>query len=264
MKAYRVFIFFFPCLFLLSGLAEAFDVKGLQPVQPNGIFSTFSATTTGAGYFSAGFEMEKAVDPSFYRVCATFGYDVTDRIELSATVPYMLRTNAYGFEDISVGLKHRFLDEGAVLPAFAYLLSAAPPLGLEKNSMDGRYGGGLILTKKIGPLRTSANLFLYVPQKHDLKKEVDFFVGTDLSAANNLNVLLEVLVKKSHFSSGIDVIETRLGYRYRPMDFLYTTLGGGYDFKNNEHGFKVFLNVTVVFSPGKVLEKKRIYEYEQQ
>ncbi len=233
--------------------AYGFDLKGLQPVQPHGVFSTFSTGTHEKGVTSLGLGLEKSIDPDFLRLNTTLSYSLIDTLELSATLPYRINSIS-GFEDVSFGLKHRIANEMGSMPSLAYLLVAAPPSGKDEISTDGRYGGGLIISKKIGPFRTHANLLYFIPDRGDLKHEIDFLVGADLSAAHNLNILTEVLVKKSHFSHKIDSIEGRLGYRFRPADFLFTTLGAGYDFKNRNPELRLFLSFTLLYP-----SKKSVY-----
>ncbi|KJR40078.1 hypothetical protein MCHI_004024, partial [Candidatus Magnetoovum chiemensis] len=230
-------------------------------MQPNGIFSTFSTSTGGQGVLTTSFELEKSVDPNFYRLTSTLGYNFSDRVELSTTIPYLFKAENYRFEDISFGLKHRIIDETKFLPSLGYLLSISPPSDNDDDTTEGRYGGGIILTKKIGPFKASSNLFVFLPDREDLENEIDFLIGTDLSVSHNNNILAELVVKKSHYSTKIDTLEGRLGYRYNPVDFLYTTLGTGYDFKDREPKFRFFLSITVIYPPHRD-RVKMIYEEE--
>ncbi len=95
------------------------------------------------------------------------------------------------------------------------------------------------------------------------KDEFDLFVGTDLSAANNLNILAEMLVRRIRSTDDVDLIEGRIGYRYRPVDNLYTILGMGYGFNNSNPEFRFFLSFTFAY-PSKKKEIKKIYEEEHR
>ncbi|MCI4625795.1 MAG: hypothetical protein L3V56_07515 [Candidatus Magnetoovum sp. WYHC-5] len=261
MKETKVLIFlFFILLLVYPATSSGFDVKGSQPSQPNGVFSTFSTGNSGKGVVSLGFEFEQSLDPSYFRISATSSYAFTDYVELSITSPYMLKKYDNGFEDIHFSLKHKFMDEGLYTPSLAYLLSGSPDVEFKRDSLGGRVGGGLILTKKIGPFKTHTNLFFFEPADSKLKAEYDVLLGVDFPATHSVNVLTELVTTKSHFSSNIDHIEGRLGYRYRPVNFFYTTLGVGYEFKQRSPEFRFFLSLTFIY-PKKEDERPRIFEY---
>ncbi len=251
------------CMFWGAPLM-AFDVKGLQPIQPDGVFSTFSTRPRATGTLSYAIEVEKSIDPDFYRLSSAFSYGPAENFELDMTIPYRMDSDeaGAGFEDISLGLKHRFIKENTYTPELAYLLTYSPSIGKEEISMDGRYGIGIITSKKIGPFMTHLNIFYHDTENSDLHEELDLRLGFDLSATHNLNLLGEVLIKNSHFTSNVDSIEGRIGYRYRPADFLYTNFGLGYDFKNRSPELRLFLSFTFTY-PEKKAEVKRIYEQEE-
>ncbi|MBV6342354.1 MAG: hypothetical protein SFH39_11030 [Candidatus Magnetobacterium sp. LHC-1] len=246
---------------LVGDYAYAFDAAGLRPTQPNAVFSTFSTATNPPGIFANEMCLEYAVDPTFYRITSSVTYGIDSWSELLATVPFRIQSEEYGFEDVSVGLKHRFKDEGDILPSMALLMSVSPPSGLNDITTRGRYGGGLITSKKIGPFMVHANAFYFSPFGKSLKGEWNVLLGTDMPAANNVNFLTEVYIKKSHFANNIDFVEGRLGYRYKPLKYLYTTLGTGYEFKSRQPNIRVFLSFTFVY-PYKEPQIKKIYEEE--
>ncbi|MBF0590707.1 MAG: hypothetical protein HQL02_01330 [Nitrospirae bacterium] len=247
--------------FLIISYAYGFDLSGLKPTQPNGVFSTFSTATNPPGIFSNETGLEYAVDPTFYRISSSLSYGLDLSSELLATVPFRIQQKDSGFEDVSVGLKHRFKEEGDILPSLAVLMTVSPPSGIDDVTTQGRYGGGLIASKKIGPFMVHANAFYFSPFDKSLKNEWNMLLGTDMSAANNVNILAELDIKKSHFASKFDFMEGRLGYRYRPLKYLYTTLGTGYEFKNRQPNVRIFLSFTFVY-PYKEPEIKRLYEEE--
>ncbi|MBF0466065.1 MAG: hypothetical protein HQK88_14040 [Nitrospirae bacterium] len=242
--------------------ANAFDFKGLQPVQPNGIFSTFSASINEQGSAALGVELEQSVDPTFYRITSSLSYSLANTVEFDATVPFSMKTNEYGFEDASIGLKTLLFEEKELRPAIAILGIISAPSGQNEITTNGRYGGGLILSKKVGPFRTHLNALYYVPFKEDLRNEIDILLGSDYPIAHNLNLLTELYLKKSYYVNSFDYFEGRIGYRFRPLDFLYTTLGVGYDFMRSRPDVRIFLNFTVVY-PHKEPVYNRIYEEEQ-
>jgi hypothetical protein len=242
--------------------AHCFDFKGLQPVQPNGVFSTFSAITNETGSAALGFELEQSVDPTFYRITSSFSYALANTVEFSATVPFSMKTNEYGFEDVAVGIKTRIFEETGLRPAIAVLGVISPPSGGNEITTNGRYGGGLIFSKRVGPFRTHLNVLYYVPFKEDLRSQIGVLFGTDYPIAHNLNLLSEVYLKKSHLANNFDYFEGRIGYRFKPVDFLYTTLGIGYEFMKSSPDIRIFLNFTL-FYPRKEPVYNRIYEEEQ-
>lgn len=249
-------------LLILCGNSYGFEIKGLQPLDPNGVFSTFSAESLSKGKvaFSAGGEI--SVSPDLYRLIFKAAYGITDNVELELTAPYEFGSGTPdGFEDVSLGIKHRFFEEGKYGPSLAYLLIASAPTGSERLTTDGRYGGGLIVSKRVGPVNGHANLFYMKPGKGRLEDEVSFLAGLDFAAAHNFKLLAELYCRKSHFSKKFDTIEGRAGYRIMTTDFIYTTLGIGTDFKKRSPETRVMLTVTFL-SPKEKKKIKKIYEEE--
>ncbi len=249
---------------LLPVKALAFDISGLQPVAPYGVFSTFSADTLGKSRsaFEAGFE--RSNDPNFYRFTLRGAYGLSDSLEFNFTVPYVLRfeDSVDGFEDIAIGFKHRFYDEGKYGPSLAYLINASTNNGRDAFSTGGRYGVGFIVSKRVGPFKGHFNLFFEGPGSGRLKKEISVMGGAEFAAAHNFTVLAEIFTKKSHFSSGYDQVEARFGYRLRTTDAIYTTLGAGLDLKRRSPELRVLFSVSFV-PPQKRQEIKKVFEKEE-
>ena len=86
MKKY--FLFLMLILLFLSRNSYGFEITGLQPVEPYGVFSTFSAESLpkGKAAFSAGAEI--SIDPDLYRFLFKTAYGLTDNFELNMTIPY--------------------------------------------------------------------------------------------------------------------------------------------------------------------------------
>lgn len=260
MKRFYPFLVF--SLFLLSGISYGFEVTGIQPVDPYGIFSTFSAESLpgGKAAFSAGTEV--SIDPDFYRFMFKSAYGITDNLEISLTVPYVLGSDASdGFEDAAFGLKHRFFDEGKYGPSLAYILNASLPSGRGNLSTDGRYGLGFIVSKRIGPVNGHLNLFYEKPGSGKYKEDISFLAGLDFAAAHNFKFLAELYCKKSHNSDKLDSVEARLGYRFKTTEFIYTTFGAGFDLKNRNPETRLIFTVTFLSSTEKKKIKK-VYEEE--
>jgi hypothetical protein len=254
-------LFLILLIFLLTGNSYGFDIKGLQPVAPYGIYSTFSAESLSKGKaaFSTGAEI--SVDPDYYRFLLQTAYGITNTIEVNMTVPYTLGDSITdGFEDISLGVKHRFFDEGKYGPSLAYILNASLSSGRDELSTDGRFGIGFIVSKKIGPLNGHANLFYEKPGNEDLEDEISLLTGFDFSASHNFKILSELYWKKSHFSEQVDIIEGTIGYLIKTSDFLYAKVGIGTDFKKKGPDFRILFSLTFLWPAEKKI--KRIYEEE--
>jgi hypothetical protein len=258
----KCFIFFIlPLLFLYEN-AYGLDVKGLQPVDPYGVFTTFSAESLPKGKvaFSAGAEI--SIDPDYYRSIVKTAFGITDTFELMMTVPYDFGSDiADGFEDIAIGIKHRFFDEGKYGPSLAYILNVSVRSGAEHLTTDGRYGIGLILSKKVGPVNGHLNFFYEEPGTKSLDEELSFLAGLDFAAAHNFKFLAELYCRKSHESEKIDLAEARIGYRVKTADLIYTTFGVGFDLKNRDPETRVMFSVTFL-SPKEKKKIQKIYEEE--
>ncbi|NWF76928.1 MAG: hypothetical protein HXY53_10270 [Nitrospirae bacterium] len=240
-----------------------FEIKGLQPVDPYGIFSTFSAESLSKGKVAVSTGAEISIDPDFYRLIFKTAYGVKDNVELEITIPFVFGSASVdAFEDISLGFKHRFFEEGKYGPSLAYLITASIPTGRDEISTDGRYGAGFIMSKRVGPVNGHFNLFYIESGTKSLDEEISFLAGLDFSASHNFKILAELYCKKSNWSENIDLIEGRFGYRIKTTDFIYTTFGAGFDFKNRNPETRIMFLVTFL-SPSEKKEVKKIYEEEQ-
>ncbi|MEW6570974.1 MAG: hypothetical protein AB1390_07345 [Nitrospirota bacterium] len=255
-------LFFFIFLLLLCGKSYGFEIKGLQPVDPYGIFSTFSADSLSRGKAAFAGGAEISIDPDLYRFIFKAAYGITDNVELNMTVPYVSGSDSVdGFEDVALGIKHRFFEEGKYGPSAAYILSGSLPAGRDELSTDGRASLGFIVSKRVGPVNGHLNLFYAIPGSGDLEKELSLLAGLDFSAAHNFKLLAELIVKKSHDSEKIDMVEGRIGYRIMTTDFIYTTFGAGFDFKNRNPETRIMFTVTFL-SPSEKKKIERIFEEE--
>ncbi|MEW6002410.1 MAG: hypothetical protein AB1638_07175 [Nitrospirota bacterium] len=255
----------FLCILLFSfcKASYGFDISGLQPIAPYGVFSTFSADSLLKGKIAVSPGAEISKEPDFYRFLLKTAYGITNNIELEMTVPYIYNwaNSVDGFEDVAFGLKHRFFEEGKYGPSIAYMLNASLPSGRDDFSTDGRFGAGLILSKRVGPVNGHVNLFYEKPGTGKLEDEISFVTGLDFAAAHNFKILAELLCKKSHFSKEIDQVEGRIGYRIKTTDIIYTTVGAGFDFKKRNPEYRIIFSISFV-PPPKKKKIKKIYEEE--
>jgi hypothetical protein len=248
--------------FFLSPQVSAFDVAGLQPLAPYGVFSTFGAESLPKNKVSFEIGAERSREPDFYRFMLKSSYGLSDNLELNVSVPYVYRFSDTidGFEDLSLGFKHRFYEEGKYGPSLAYILFASLPSGREEFSTDGRVGIGLILSKRLGPFNGHFNVFYVKPGEGDLNDAISFASGFEFSATHNSEILGEFIALKSFFSNEYDQVETRLGYRIRTTENIYTTVGAGVDWKNRAPEYRLLLAITFTNAQGKKKVQKILEE----
>ena len=257
----RTFLF----ILLLLALSEklyAFDISGLQPLAPHGVFSTFSAESLQKNKSSVEISVERSKGPDFYRLSAKAAYGLNDKLELNLTVPYVYHfaDKKNGLEDIAVGFKYRFYDEGKYGPSLACLINASIPSGDDEISSDGRLGGGIIISKRVGPFSGHLNIFYEKPGNAMLKDEISMLGGVEFSAAHNIKILSEIIVKKSYYSHDNNQIEARFGYRIKTTDHIYTTFGAGLGVNNRSPEYRIFLSVNFT-TPD---EKKKIKKFIEE
>lgn len=245
-----------------TGPSYAFDIKGLQPLAPYGVYSTFSAESLKEKTSGIAIGIERSNQPNYNRFTAQFAYGIKDNIEFDLTIPYITDWNdsADNVEDISLGLKHRFFDEGSYGPAVAYILNISFPTGKKDLTTEGSFGGGLIISKKIGPVYGHANILYSRPGTNRFKDDVTFAAGIDFSASNNFKILSELYGKKG-YSGRLDKLEWRFGYRLQTTESIYTTVGAGIDIKNSSPEYRLMLSLTYLFKR-EAENIKRIYERE--
>jgi len=264
MKNSISFVFFLICIFFVE-IAHGFDIKGLQPVGPYGVFSTFSTDSPPKGKSAIGVGAEKSRAPDFYRYMFQYSYGITNNMEFITAVPYVDRwqNTETGFEDIALGIKHRFIDEGKYGPSVAYIVKASVPSGKDEFSTDGSAGGGLILSKRVGPVSGHVNIFYERPGNGRLNDEKSFAAGFDFSATHSSKILGEIYGRSSHYASGIDQIEGRFGYRFATTDYLFTTIGIGFDLKNRSPEYRLMLSIAVLLPVEKKTIRK-VYDEEEK
>ncbi len=260
MKKYFISLVFI--LILSYGNSYGFEISGLMPLAPNGVFSTFSTSSLARGNIAFSTDVELSMEPDFYRFFLKGAYGITDTIEFNMNIPYVFGSDSPdGFEDIALGLKHRFFNEGKYGPSLAYVFTASIPSGHDEFSTDGRFGLGILVSKKVGPVNGHVNLFYVLPGRGGLDNEVALLAGLDFAAAHNFKILAELYSKTSFKTGKVESVEGRIGYRIKTTDTIYTTVGAGFDFKNRNPEARFMFSVTFV-APSKKKEIKKIYEEE--
>ena len=256
------FILSFLFVSLFFGTTHAFDVSGLQPLAPDGVFSTFSTESLPKSKVSAQVSLERSREPDFYRLTVNGAYGLSDNLEFMLSVPYAFhfQDDIDGFEDIAIGFKHRFYDEGKYGPSLAYLISASIPSGADELSSNGRLLAGLIVSKRVGPFSGHVNLFYERPGTASLNDEIYLLGGIEFSAAHNFKILSEIIVKKNHEKNKENQIEGRFGYRIKTTEYIYTTVGAGLDMKARSPEYRLFFSVNFTTPKEKTKIKKFIEE----
>lgn len=242
---------FFLLNLLCAGYSYGFDLKGLQPLASHGIFSTFSAESLKNGASGIGIEVEKSQKPDFYRFTGHLAYGITDNTELDITIPYVAswEDSLNGYEDVALGIKHRFFEEGRFGPSVAYLAAISLPSGKDEFSTRGSVGGGIIVSKRVGPVNGHVNIFYSRPGTNKFKDDITFAGGIDFSAARNFKLLGELYGKKS-YSGSLDRLEARLGYRVMNTENIVTTIGAGFNIKKRSPEYRIMVSFVYLFLQG--------------
>ncbi len=257
----RIFILLF---ILLLSPCYAFDRKGFSPTSPFSVFSTFSSESPRQNQVVIDLGLDISREPNIKRVNLNLSYGLTDKVEIITSIPYVFKySNSFdekGFEDINFGFKHRFIDETTYLPAFAYLLYVAGDIGREQFSSEGGFGGGIVVSKKIGPLKTHGNLLYFKPSREKLKDTWNLNLGTELLISYNSKLLFEIIGRKAIDKNKIDLLEWRVGYRIKITDFSYSTVGIGFDIKNRNPDMRFMFSISFLLPT----EKTKIKKIEEQ
>jgi hypothetical protein len=258
----KCFFLFIPLLLsIFLSPAEAFDIKGLQPVPPYGVFSTFSAESLKQNQIGVSLELERSVHPDFYRTTLKGSYGLHDSFEVLFSVPYVgiNRDGTDGFEDVSFGVKHRLLNESDYWPAIAYLLTVSAPMEDESISTNGRVGGGLIFTKKVGPFKGHLNFLYLKPQKDELHDEYDLNMGAELAITHSMKLLGEIVGRKDFEKGKLDFLEWKVGYRIANSNNIFTTIGAGFNINNRTPEYRLLFSISVIL-PFQKTKIQKVYE----
>jgi hypothetical protein len=259
MKKYFLFI---AIVLLYTESAYAFELKGLLPVDPYGVFSTFSTESLPQGKVAVASGLEVSASPDLYRFILKNAYGISNTVELNLTLPYEFGSDVKdGFEDVAIGVKHRFFEEGKYGPSLAYIVTVSLPTGSDQLTTQGLYGAGFLVSKRVGPFNGHMNFFYEKTGSGEFHREVTFLAGFDFAAAHNFKLLSELDIRKSQDSKKVDLIEGRIGYRIKTTDSIYTTFGAGFDFKNRHPQTRLMFTVTFL-SPTEKKQIRKIYEEE--
>ncbi|MCX8027283.1 MAG: hypothetical protein N3A62_05460 [Thermodesulfovibrionales bacterium] len=256
-----VLLIIIPILLLVNTHAFADDIKGFQPIQPFGVFSTISAEGLKKKDIGFCINLERSRDPDLYRINMQLAYGLRENMEIHLSLPYLLKyeQDMYGFEDILFGFKHRLNDEGRFDPAIAYLLVVSPGFGRDEFSTNGRIGAGIVLSKKVGPFKGHANFLIYQPFKSSMTREYLLNLGTELAITHSSKILAELISRKNYTINKLDLLEWRIGLRQETINNLFTTIGAGFDIKDRKPDYRFLFYISYILE-GKKATIKKVYE----
>jgi len=177
---------------------------------------------------------------------------ITESIEFGINIPYVDDSVEQGIEDITFSIKHRFFDEGKYGPSAAYILTGAKSSNNEQYSTKGGYGGGLIVSKRLGPMQMLLNVLYTSPNQEGLEDEIRGSMGFIFASDHNFNLLGELLARKSYYSRSLDQAEARIGYRFLYANRLYSTLGVALGIDDKGPDYRIQLSISFLFPKKKV------------
>lgn len=249
----NIYIYVIMLIILLTSLpAYALDVSGYQPVAPFGVFSTASAETPEPSQSAVAFSFEKVGDPDFYRYSTQLALGLTKTTEFGMNIPYIKDDIEEGLEDITFSFKHRFFEEGKYGPSAAYLLTVAKSSNNQQYSTKGGYGGGVIVSKRLGPFKVHANAIYMQPGDDNLQEDIRGSIGLVFLADHNFSILAEIMTRSTVASKNVDQSEGRIGYRFMYGNRIYSTLAVGLGLDDKGPDYRILLSVSLLFPKQKM------------
>ena len=230
-------------LCLLPTAAFAFDLDMVRPQSPYGGFFSYSADTIPKGDFTVGYSLERSQKPDFYRHVLGAAYGLGNRADLTLDIGYVNGFHGMGgFEDLGAAFKYRVLNMGRYAPAVAAMAFGYAPTGRDTVSWGGGIGGGIVLTRTIGPLTANLNAIITNPGQNGLHNELDFLGSLGFPIAHGATVLGEFQVRKEAYSGRVDLTEARFGYRITG-DKLFTSMGLGFGLHERHPQFRLIISI---------------------
>lgn len=237
----------FMSFFIVPVPLMAMDMSGYRPAPPFGVLSTASADTPEKMQSAVAFSVEKVGNPDYYRYSTQLAMGVTRNIEFGINFPYVEEENDEGVEDITFSVKHRFFEEGRYGPSAAYILLASKASNNESYSTGGAYGGGLVASKRIGPLQVHINMIYTAPEDEAFEDEIRSSLGFVFAADHNFSLLAEIIARKSYESNSVDKTEARMGYRFLYGNRIYSTLAFGLGLDDAGPDYRIVLSISLLF-----------------
>lgn len=238
----KVFVFMLLFVIFTPSMGQAFDYFGYRSPAPFGVFSVMSTRTPLEDRYSLGVSFEKTESPDYYRYAFQLAAAPRDGIEIGLSAPYVQATDK-GFEDLSLGLKHRILGRPERGLSFAYFLGAGAPLRADAYSTEGGITAGAILSDKLGPFKSHLNVLHIGHADDDMKNEVSVGLGFAFAAARGLSVLAEFYGRKFSSDDDLSMKEARFGYRFSDEEGFYTTIGIGIGMNSGTPDFRIIASI---------------------
>ncbi len=223
-------------------------LEGYVSPSPYRVISTITADTPGQGEFAVEFSIEQSGSPDFYRYQTRVSKGIWDNLELGVNIPYYDGDHS-SLEDVTFGAKHRVLDESRHMFSCAYLISMSMPMREDVNSTQGAAGTGLILSKRVGPVRGHFNFFYKEQFDEEVDDEWRSGLGFEFSASRGLKILAEIYTMKPKDSEEDKYFsEARFAYRFEDEDVLYSMVGVGIGLTEESSDYRFFASVSMLFN----------------
>lgn len=226
-------------VFFIYATASAQEV--LLPTDRDDSVTALSAYPVGKADGYLDLQIHRPLDPSYWSFRAGLSYGLFRTSELILNLPYAIDYEGEnGFQDMTLALKQAILYEGRLHPSIS-LLGLYTVEGKEEISKGGGYGGGILITKKVGPFLGNINFIYFNPRRDELKDEYQVRIGGNVSIAHDFRTIIDLLVKKSVSSDEIDHMVASFGYSVS-LSHRVTGYGGfGYDLKGDISSWNIFI-----------------------
>lgn len=232
-------------LFTLSVSSLSFAQEGLTSVDVDDSFTALSAYPVGIGAGSVDLQLSKIISPDYWSLRMSISYGLFRTGELILNIPYAFDyAEEEGFQDINFALKQVLFYEGRYNPSIS-IIGTYSVDGKRNISTGGAVGGGVLITKKVGPFVGNLNLLYFHPHVDGLDDEYQIRIGGNVSVSHDFVTILDFLIKKSFYSNEIDHIEGRFGYSITLSSSVSGYGGFGYDFKEDIESWSVFFRLNI-------------------
>ncbi len=223
-------------------------LEGYVSPSPYRVISVVTADTPAQGEYAVEFTIEQAGSPDFYRYQTRVVTGIWDNLEMGVNIPYF-HGDRSSFEDVTFGAKHRVLDESSHMFSGAYQISMSMPMREDVNSTEGSVGTGMILSKRVGPVRGHFNLFYKEQFDEKMDDEWRSGIGFEFSASRGLKILAEIYGMKPRDSKNDKYFsEARFAYRFEDEDVIYSMVGVGIGLNEDSPDYRFFASVSMLFN----------------
>ncbi len=237
------------CLLLIGIFSPSvlFAQEGVMPTDSDDSFTAISAYPVGLKAGSIDMQIDRPLKPSYWSWRLGLSYGLLSTTEFMVNVPYAFDyDDQNGFQDITLALKQVLVYEKRYNPSVSLIVSHSFE-GKEGISTGGAYGGGVLVTKKLGPFVGNINFLYFHPVEKSFEDEYQVRIGGNISVSHDFRTIVDVLVKKSFYANEIDHVQTRIGYAVS-LSPVVTGYGGfGYDLKEDIESWNIFVRLNVSY-----------------